>query len=152
MAMVKFTVDTTNKLFVAKAGVTTFDIVVDLYSDAKEHWLAGGQALGFAFPFRPVGGDDIDAVAGTAVPLYAFLTGGWRVRPDEAHHTLKVTGAVLAVDGGGDPFVDTIGDYTVRINYQQPVQAIAVASADVAAVQADVTRIRKQTAVIPELV
>lgn len=125
MAMALFTVDTANKLFVCKAGVTSFDVKVDLYSDAKEHWLAGGAALGFDFPIRPVGGDDI--VAGeSAVPLYAFLKDGWQIRPDEADHTLAVTGGILLVDGGGDPFVDTVGDYVVRINYQQPVQAITV--------------------------
>ena len=32
---------------------------------------------------------------------------------------------MLVVDGGGDPFVNTTGSYVVRINYQQPVQAIA---------------------------
>jgi len=124
MAMAKFTVDTTNKLFIAKAGVTSFDVKVDLYSDAKEHWLADATAMGFLFPIRPVGGDDI--VAGeSSVPLYGFLRDGWRIRPDEASHTLSVTGGILLVDGGGDPFVDTVGAFTVRINYQQPVQAVA---------------------------
>lgn len=124
MAMAKFTVDTSAKLFIAKAGVVEFDIKVDLYSDAKEHWLLGGPEMGFKFPFATVGGEAIDDAAGTKVPLYAFLVDGWRVRPDEANHTLKVTGGILLVDGGGDPFVDTLGAFTVRINYQQPVQAI----------------------------
>jgi hypothetical protein len=62
------------------------------------------------------------------VPLFAFLRNGWRVRPQEANHTLNVSGGVLLVDGGGDPFTNTVGSYTVRINYQQPVQAITVAT------------------------
>jgi hypothetical protein len=125
MAMIKFDVDTTNKLFIAKVGITSFNVQVDLYSDAKEHWIAGGVAMGFDFPIRTVGGDDIDTGAGTKIPTYCFLTNGWRLRPDEDDHTLDVTGGILLVDGGGDPFVDTVGAYTVRINYQQPVQAIA---------------------------
>lgn len=124
MAMVKFDVDTTNRLFIAKAGVTEFDVRIDFYSDMKEHWIANTDgSMGFAFPLRPVGGDDI-VIGTSAIPLYAFLRGGWRIRPDEADHTLNVLGGILLVDGGGDPFVDTTGAFTVRINYQQPVQSI----------------------------
>ena len=57
-----------------------------------------------------------------------FLTNSWRIAPDEADHTLVVTTGIVLVSGGGDPFVDTAGAYTVRINYQQPVQAITVAT------------------------
>lgn len=126
--MAKFIVDTTNKLFIAQPGITNINVQVDLYSDAKEHWLVDDLANGFDFPFRPVGGDDIDSGLGTKVPLYAFLKDGWRIRPQEADHTLNIGGGILLVDGGGDPFVDTVGSYTVRINYQQPVQAITVST------------------------
>jgi hypothetical protein len=133
MAMAKFDVDTTNRLFIAKAGVTEFDVKIDLYSDMKEHWIANTDgSMGFAFPLIPIGGQDI--VAGTsAIPLYAFFRGGWRIRPQEADHTLNVLAGILLVDGGGDPFVDTLGAFTVRINYQQPVQSIESTSAGPAA-------------------
>jgi hypothetical protein len=39
-----------------------------------------------------------------------------------------VNDGILLVEGGGDPFVNTTGSYVVRINYQQPVQAITVAT------------------------
>jgi hypothetical protein len=39
----------------------------------------------------------------------------------------------LLREGGGDPFEDTVGAYTVRINYQQPVQAITVETGGAAA-------------------
>lgn len=32
---------------------------------------------------------------------------------------------ILVVDGGGDPFVDTLGSYRVNTRYSQPVQAIS---------------------------
>jgi hypothetical protein len=72
-----------------------------------------------------LGGDDIDPTAGTKVPVFVFLSNSWRIKPQEASHTLVVTDGILLVGGGGDPFVDTNGSYVVRINYQQPVQAIA---------------------------
>jgi hypothetical protein len=51
------------------------------------------------------------------------------VGPQEADHTLSVNDGILLVSGGGDPFLGTTGDYVVRINYQQPVQAITVNTA-----------------------
>lgn len=77
---------------------------------------------------KNVGGDDISITDGTSIPIYAFLINGWRIRPQEANHTLNITDGILVVDGGGDPFLDTLGDYTVRINYQQPVQAIVTST------------------------
>lgn len=124
MAMAKFDVDTTNRLFIAKGGVTSFDMKVDFYSDMKEHWIANTDgSMGFKFPLITIGGQDI--VTGTSkIPMYGFLANGWRLRPQEADHTLDVLAGILLVDGGGDPFVDTVGPFTVRINYQQPVQSI----------------------------
>lgn len=125
MAMAKFTVDTTAKLFIAKPTTSAFDVRVDLFSDAKEHWIDDDTANKHTFPLLSVGGNPIEAPT-KYIPAYIYLTNGWRVRPREASHTLNVTGGVLLVDGGGDPFVDTLGAYVVRILYEQPVQAIAV--------------------------
>jgi len=78
--------------------------------------------------FSQVGGNDIDPIVGTAIPIYAFLMNGWKLKPQEANHTVTISDGILLVDGGGDPFNNTDGAYTVRINYQQPVQAITVAA------------------------
>jgi hypothetical protein len=88
-------------------------------------WLAISDNSKFLPAFDTVGGNDIDLASGTKIPIYAFLKNGWRIRPQEANHTLAVTDGILLVDGGGDPFADTIGNFRVRINYQQPVQAIS---------------------------
>ena len=116
-----FTFDATNKLIVLSAGTVSIDLA-DLWSDWKD-WLLLGNA-GAARALDTVGGEPIDASAGTMVPLFLFLLNGWKIRPYEGDHTLSVTGGTLVVSGGGDPFVSTLGDYTVRIRYQQPVQAI----------------------------
>lgn len=112
MAMAKFTVDTTSKLFIAKAGVTSFDVKIDLYSDGKEHWLTDATANKFDFPIRTIGGDSIGG-GQFAGDLY-FLRDGWKLRPDEADHTLTITGN-LFLDAGetGELIVPTVGDYTV---------------------------------------
>lgn len=98
--------------------------VRDLWSRAVDWWLTGDNSK-YEFPMTQVGGDDIDTAAGTKIPIYAFLRAGWRIKPQESSHTLNVTDGVLLVDGGGDPFVATNGSFVVRVNYQQPVQAIS---------------------------
>lgn len=92
-------------------------------------WLTLSDNAKFLPAFSTVGGDVIDPASGTAVPIYAFLQNGWRIRPEESSHTLAVSGGILLVAGGGDPFLNPTGSFTVRINYQQPVQAIVVAAA-----------------------
>ena len=116
-----FTFDATNKLIILSTGTTSFDLA-DLWTAWKD-WLRLGNA-GAARALDTVGGEPIDAAAGTLVPLFLFLLNGWKIRPYEGDHTLTVTGGTLVVSGGGDPFVSTLGDYTVRIRYQQPAQAI----------------------------
>lgn len=118
------TFDGVNKLVVLTSGTTSLS-VRDLWSRWVD-WVADNP--GFLPAMRSVGGDDIDPSAGTSIPVYTFLINGWRVRPQEADHTLRVWDGILLVDGGGDPFVATLDAFVVRVNYQQPVQAIAVDS------------------------
>lgn len=101
--------------------------VLDLWTKWVDWYLTGDNSK-YPPAMAQVGGDDIDPAAGTSVPIYIFLLNGWKVKPREANHTLNVTQGILLVFGGGDPFANTTGAYTVRINYQQPVQALTVAT------------------------
>jgi len=124
---VAYTFDGPNKLIVLSSGTVSVS-VRDMWSRWAD-WLAVSDNSKYLPAMRSVGGDDIDPTAGTSIPVYTYLQNGWKVRPQEAHHTLRVWDGVLLVDGGGDPFADTVGAYRVRVNYQQPVAAIAVDSA-----------------------
>jgi hypothetical protein len=115
--------DGPNKRIVLSSGTTSLS-VRDLWSRWVDWWLTDDNSK-YLRAMDTVGGNDIDLSAGTKIPVYAFLQNGWRLRPQEANHTLNVGDGVLLVDGGGDPFVNTTGSYVVRINYQQPVQAIS---------------------------
>lgn len=106
------------------AGSTELN-VVGMYTEYVD-WAFLSDNIQYFFAFDGAGGNDIDAIAGTSIPKYAFLTNGWRISPDEANHQLDVTTGILVVDGGGNPFNNTVGGYNVQINYQQPVQAITV--------------------------
>jgi hypothetical protein len=63
----------------------------------------------------------------------------------------------LLVEGGGDPFLSPPGGHTVRINFQQPVQAITVATGGAAGgltpeQAALLARIGANTGLIPALI
>ncbi len=116
------TFDGENKLISLSIGTTSLS-VHDLYSRWKD-WVLLSDNSKYAPAFSVVGGDPIDENAGTSVPLYAFLLNGWKVKPQEANHALSVIDGILLVSGGGDPFQNTTGSFNVRINYQQPVQAV----------------------------
>ena len=107
---------------------TTSLNVKDLWSRWVDWFLTGNNSK-YDIWMMQVGGDDINKSEGTAIPIYIFLSSDVKIKPQEASHTLSVTDAILLVAGGGDPFVDTDGYFTVRINYQQPVQAIVVEGA-----------------------
>lgn len=107
-------------------GVTTISVRA-LWS-AWVNWFLTGDNSKFLPAFQTVGGNDIDISQGTKIPIYSFLQNGWKIKPQESNHTLTINDGILLVNGGGDPFLNTNGAYTVRINYQQPVQAISFSS------------------------
>ena len=108
------TYDTTNKLFILNAGVTALDIKVDLYSDVKEDWKDNASLTKFRFPVISVGGQSIGG--GQVISPYYILRYGWKIRPQEANHTLTISGNVIT-DDETDVFINTVGNYNVRIKY-----------------------------------
>lgn len=124
MVMAKFTVDGPNLLLIAKAGVTSVNVETDLYSDAKEHWLATTDNK-YNFPFRAVAGDPISPVK--FLEGVFFLTSGWKIRPDEADHELLIEGN-LYLDEGETPglIIPTLGGYTVLATIERSSDARAV--------------------------
>ena len=101
-------------------GIEEIDVQQDIWSYAKEVWLTEPFANRFNFPLRVVGGDV--TVGANRISPYFFLRHGWRLRPQEANHTLQIAGTFL-VEGGGDPFLSTIGTYNVRIVSTVPIEA-----------------------------
>jgi len=87
-------------------------VKVDLYSDAKEDWKNDPDLNKFRFPIIAVGGQSIGG--GQVVSPYYILLYGWKVRPQEANHTLTVTGNLIT-DDASVPFISTVGNYNARI-------------------------------------
>jgi hypothetical protein len=120
--MSQVTFDGPNKLIIVDNAVTELDAKVDLYSDWKEWVLTSGSDNAKFLPaFRTTGGDVLPG--GQYVSGYYFLANGWRIRPYEGDHGLSVVGN-LFVDGGGNPFVPTLGDYTVLVNVQTSANSL----------------------------
>ncbi len=90
-------------------------------------WVHTGDNSKYALWYSAVWGNDIDPASGTSIPCYIFQINGWKIRPREANHTLTVTNGIL-VDLTWDPFTNTLSIFRVNIRYQQPVQAITVAT------------------------
>lgn len=145
------TIDGPSKLFIADSGTTALDVAVDLYT-AWVDWSAVGDNSKFLQAFRVVGGDPTTGV--NKIAPYFFLTNGWRLRPQEANHSLTITG-ILLVDGGGDPCVNTLGAYNVRVSQVVPIQAQLVESGTsglTSTESAKLDAITNNTLLIPALV
>lgn len=118
-----YTFDGVNKLILLSTGTVSVP-VADLYSEWKR-WVQLADNTKYLPAFRQVGGDPIGG--GRYVATYSFLINGWRVRPQEASHTLVIDGNLL-VDGGGDPIIPTVGTYNVLVQYTVPVQAQGIST------------------------
>jgi hypothetical protein len=116
------TIDFANELIILDSGEYN---VQQVYSLWKDEMLLTTNAQ-YDFAFSQVGGNP--AGGSNSIPYYTFLSNGWKVRPQESNGTTNVISGILLTDDDSDPFVDTLGAFTVRINYQQPVQAIAVST------------------------
>ncbi len=103
---------------------STLVTATEIYSRWVD-WAALSDNLKYGMVIRQVGGDDLGG--GLSIPPYYFLQGDWRVRPMEANGTTRITGNLL-VEGGGDPVVQTLGNYNMLVQYVIPVQAQGIAT------------------------
>src|SRR4030067_2218036 len=103
MSLVVF--DGPNRLIVASSGTIVLDVRDDIYSPWKE-WAASGDNLKFVPALRSTGGDPLPG--GQALGAAYFLLNGWKIRPQEAHHTLSIVGNMYCEDGNS-PFFTPLG-------------------------------------------
>ncbi len=116
-----YSFDGANKIISLTSGTTSFE-VKDMYSRWKD-WVTTSDNAKYLKAFSVVGGDSTSG--SNLIYPYFFLENGWRVRPQEASHQLTVDGALL-VQGGGNPYLQTVGTYNVQVIADVPVRAEAV--------------------------
>jgi hypothetical protein len=114
----KVTFDPVNRLIIVDNGITELDAKVDLYSDAKEDWASDATLNKLRLPFRTIGGDPLGG--GLTAGAYFFLQNqnGWRLRPYEGDHELRIVGNFYPEDAGSPVIVPTLGDYTVLVRLE----------------------------------
>lgn len=76
---------------------------------------------------RYIGGDVTDPATGKFAPRFFFVENDWGIRPIESNHDLTITGFVVK-QGGGSPFVRTLGPYQVAIHYSVPAAAEGIST------------------------
>lgn len=110
------TFDGDNKLIILGNGVTTLP-VRDLYSEWKL-WMISGDNAKYDPAFNVVGGDP--TIGSNVITPYFFIVNDWRIRPQEANHTLAVDG-ILIPEQGKEAFADTLGVFRVNIQSIVPI-------------------------------
>jgi hypothetical protein len=108
----KVTFDWANLLIIVDNGVTELDVQVDLYSDWKED-VKLTDNIKHPPAFRTTGGDPISPTENIGATF--FLINGWKIRPQEADHTLILDGNLFTEPSVNSVFQPTIGDFTVVI-------------------------------------
>lgn len=141
--------DGLNKLIILTSGTVKLS-VPDLWSRWVDWFLTGDNSK-FLPAMSVLGGDISDPVAGTSIPVNVFLLNGWRIRPQAGSHTLAVIAGILRVQGGGDPFVDPAFG-VVRINLQEPVQAIGVSTGGSTSGSATGATVEQVAAIVQEAI
>lgn len=99
--------------------------VQDLFSRWKD-WVLLNDNSKWPAAFRSVAGDPIGG--GTNIAPYFFLntTDGWRIRPHEVDHELRLSGNIYSEDPLLSMVAPTIGDYTVTVVVERSASAQTV--------------------------
>jgi hypothetical protein len=102
--------DGKKRLIVMENGETELDLKVMNYKWKK--WLVKNDNIKYVLAMRYVGGDKL--TDNRKLGLTFVLTNGWKIKPFEANHTLKVIGN-LYTDDQSNPFIKTDGDFNVMV-------------------------------------
>lgn len=108
-----FTFDGGNKRITISNGTVAFNA-----SAAYSRWKDWCQEDSSNLKYLPaydtsVGGNDIGG--GVEVGEYYFIQNGWVIRPQEADHTLNVTGNLFPSPADAAIYTSTAGDFQVVI-------------------------------------
>ena len=126
--------DGANKLAIIQPGVTEIDFQVDIFSGWKD-WFLEDTNSRFLMALTTTGGKDSVTIINGEKGISYFLDHGWKIRPFEGNHRLRINGNVFTTDGS-DPFVETLGNYKVTITMTVS-NIISSAATDTAAIELD---------------
>lgn len=116
--------DGPNKLIILTPGTVTFS-VTDLYSRWKD-WVATSDNSKYLTAIRSIGGDPIGGGQNVSGFFFLNTVDGWRIRPQEATHELKVVGNLYSEDPNIPIFTPTLGGFTVTVLIDRSAVAYTV--------------------------
>lgn len=130
------TFDGPNKLMILSTGTTAVNVAQDLYTPWMD-WLAADTSRARFLPAFSVSGGN-PTIGSEYEGTTFFVLNGWRIRPQEADHYLKVTGNIVG-EGDAEIIAPTLGGYTVTVTlrFSSLVQGIATGSAALTTEQND---------------
>ncbi len=128
--IVTFDPDTLRITEIAVVGNNELN-VQEVYSEWKQWCLDDPTRLAYPAAFRYVGADPISETQNLGTTY--FLTNGWRIRPAEANHRLKLNGNLYTDPAGESPVVGTLGSFAVVVEYSVSnlVDSVLVNSPDI---------------------
>ena len=134
-----YTFDGATKTIALTVGTTSFD-ADDLYSRWKD-WVLAGTGAPWPEAFDDFGGNELGG--GVLAGDYFMLQDGWTILPQDADHTLIVTGNIYPQTPGTQMFAERSGrTIQIQLSRSSLTQTIAVGSgvlpADVTAIGAEV--------------
>lgn len=105
--------------------------VQEIYSEWKAWLLADPTRMGHAPAMRYTGADPISDTQNLGTTF--FLLNGWRIRPAEASHRLRLTGNLYNDPAVGSSVVPTLGSFTVLVemSVSNLVDSVIVNSPDI---------------------
>lgn len=121
-----FSFNGTTKVISLAVNTRSFD-VRDLYSRWKE-WVQESDNAKYLPAMRTTGGDPI--LGQLSIAPYYFLMNGWQIAPDEADHTLVISGNI-AHDDGLQIVKPTSGDFHVLVSLQVSANAQTIRTSSV---------------------
>jgi hypothetical protein len=128
--MADFLFNGTTKIILEPAGVgnTAYNISRDLYS-AWKRWVQTGDGVNFPAAFIVEGGTPIGAT-GLITGTTFVLTNGWKVKPANHDHQLRLDGNIFSDDG-----IVTVpsdgADTNVFINASVAAQGVATSGSSI---------------------
>lgn len=108
-----FSFDGLNRIISCDTGVTAFSVAT-LYSEWKRWLVSAPENAKWVPAFDlSVGGDDLGG--GVSLGAYYFLLNEWKIRPQDADHTLTIEGNLFPRPSTNGLFVTTLNPRIVII-------------------------------------
>jgi len=116
--------DLDTKLIYLLSGVTEYHPVEDIYVEVRNLRRTDESLRIFDVPVTAAGA--VPKGGGKYTPRYAIFNHGWKVRPEDADHTLYVSGEQITDDGQSGPAcIDTtLLTSSIIIQYEPPAAEI----------------------------